>query len=113
MSTIDERCYGHQPALGQLLLLRDEFKRLSVANELQAIEIDRLNKARLKDARDYEDAARILISMLVKRGKASKRQLIRANTWKQTAKILGFKIKVLESKIRHDDRTFAKFVNKI
>lgn len=101
MSTIEERCYGHESAATSLMVLREEKRNLIT-------QIGWIEQARLQDAKDHEQAMRVLIKMLCKRGDIIGNQKSRADNWQKVAIAANRKIKILESKIRHDDRSFAK-----
>lgn len=113
MQTIDERCYGHEPAQSTLVGLRlandMQSKRIDWTvqdNVKKAIEIDRLNQLRLQDTKRHEDAMRVLVNMLRTRGDISRNAEERAKNWQTIAVALGRKNRILESRIRSDDRTF-------
>lgn len=116
MSTIDQRCYGIEPAATELRILRAATEMMSkridwtvADNVRRAIAIDDLVQARIKDAKDHEEAMRVLISMLAKRSDIIRNQQSRADNWMKTAITLGRRNKILESRIRHDDRSFLAY----
>ena len=79
----------------------------SIAMKALMDEVDRLNKARLKDSVAHEDAMRVLINILKARLDIIHNLQGASNIWKQLYFKMFRKNKILESKIRHDDRTFA------
>lgn len=102
MSTIDERCFGHEPASSDLVALKEannmQSKRIDWTvqdNIKKAIEIDNLNKARLKDAVDHEDTMRVLIKIMSKRLDIIRNSVERADNWQANAIRLAGRIKIL------------------
>ena len=71
------------------------------------IEVGVLEQARLKDAEDHEDSMRVLLKMVNKRGDIIRNQFVRADNWQDVATRANRKIRILESKIRYDNRSFA------
>ena len=97
MQTIDERCFGHEPAQSELGILRAanemQSKRIDwtvTDNVKKAIEIDRLNEI-LADRNDTIKSQKRVESFLEKVNFR-----------------MGCRIRILESRIRNDNRSFAK-----
>lgn len=104
-------------------LLLDEVDQLRQANTMQskridwtvadnvskALEIDHLNKARLKEATDGEDAMRVMIKILSARADIIEHLTGRVQVWMETAFKLNRKNNTLESCVRADRRANSVF----
>ena len=69
-------------------------------------EVARLNELRLREVETHEDAMRTLVKMLRTRGDIARNANERADNWKKVAIKHGQKMRVLRSKIIHDNRSF-------
>lgn len=71
-------------------------------NVRQAIEISDLNKVRLQDAKEHEQAMRVLIKVFCKRGDVIQNLKSKAENWKNVA--IAANRRIIKSEIRQGDR---------
>jgi len=113
--------------IAEKLYLSIEISQLKKDNEMQskridwtvadnvkkAIEIENLNAARLKDSIAHEDAMSVLIKIMGDRLEIINDLQSATKFWRRLYIKMDRKRKILESKIRQDDRSFLRIEKEI